>query len=103
VVRVLVHTFSRDMRFFPAVNIHIVDFWVVIPSDRWVRRFQRNQEMNAVRYVPSKLCYEFTRTRGAISLKISVLFVCCLIVVPLPPGENPFAVNNNNNNLNTFG
>jgi hypothetical protein len=26
-----------------------------------------------------------------------VLFVCCLIVVPLPPGENPFAVNNNNN------
>jgi hypothetical protein len=27
-----------------------------------------------------------------------VLFVCCLIVVPLPPGENPFAVNNNNNN-----
>jgi hypothetical protein len=23
-----------------------------------------------------------------------VLFVCCLIVVPLPPGENPFAVNN---------
>jgi hypothetical protein len=25
-----------------------------------------------------------------------VLFVCCLIVVPLPPGENPFAVNNNN-------
>jgi hypothetical protein len=21
-----------------------------------------------------------------------VLFVCCLIVVPLPPGENPFAV-----------
>jgi hypothetical protein len=29
-----------------------------------------------------------------------VLFVCCLIVVPLPPGENPFAVNNNNNNNN---
>jgi hypothetical protein len=29
-----------------------------------------------------------------------VLFVCCLIVVPLPPGENPFAVNNNNNNKN---
>jgi hypothetical protein len=28
-----------------------------------------------------------------------VLFVCCLIVVPLPPGENPFAVNNNNNNI----
>jgi hypothetical protein len=28
---------------------------------------------------------------------VSVLFVCCLIVVPLPPGENPFAVNNNNN------
>jgi hypothetical protein len=27
-----------------------------------------------------------------------VLIVCCLIVVPLPPGENPFAVNNNNNN-----
>jgi hypothetical protein len=26
-------------------------------------------------------------------------FVCCLIVVPLPPGENPFAVNNNNNNM----
>jgi hypothetical protein len=26
-----------------------------------------------------------------------VLFVCCVIVVPLPPGENPFAVNNNNN------
>jgi hypothetical protein len=25
---------------------------------------------------------------------------CCLIVVPLPPGENPFAVNNNNNNNN---
>jgi hypothetical protein len=24
-----------------------------------------------------------------------VLVVCCLIVVPLPPGENPFAVNNN--------
>jgi hypothetical protein len=31
---------------------------------------------------------------------VSVLFVCCLIVVPLPPGENPFAVNNNNNNNN---
>jgi hypothetical protein len=29
-----------------------------------------------------------------------VLFVCCLIVVPLPPGENPFAVNNNNNKIN---
>jgi hypothetical protein len=29
-----------------------------------------------------------------------VLFVCCLIVVPLPLGENPFAVNNNNNNNN---
>jgi hypothetical protein len=28
---------------------------------------------------------------------VSVLFVCCLIVVPLPPGENPFAINNNNN------
>jgi hypothetical protein len=26
-----------------------------------------------------------------------VLSVCCVIVVPLPPGENPFAVNNNNN------
>jgi hypothetical protein len=25
-----------------------------------------------------------------------VYIVCCLIVVPLPPGENPFAVNNNN-------
>jgi hypothetical protein len=27
--------------------------------------------------------------------------VLCLIVVPLPPGENPFAVkiNNNNNNM----
>jgi hypothetical protein len=29
-------------------------------------------------------------------------FVCCLIVVPLPPGENPFAVNNNNNNKNNI-
>jgi hypothetical protein len=29
-----------------------------------------------------------------------VLFVYCLIGVPLPPGENPFAVNNNNNNNN---
>jgi hypothetical protein len=29
-----------------------------------------------------------------------VYIVCCLIVVPLPPGENPFAVNNNNNNNN---
>jgi hypothetical protein len=29
-----------------------------------------------------------------------VLFVCCVTVVPLPPGENPFAVNNNNNNNN---
>jgi hypothetical protein len=30
--------------------------------------------------------------------------VFCLIVVPLPPGKNPFAVqlnNNNNNNNNT--
>jgi hypothetical protein len=26
-----------------------------------------------------------------------MLFVCCLIVVPLPPGENPCAVNNNSN------
>jgi hypothetical protein len=33
---------------------------------------------------------------------VSVLFVCCLIVVPLPPGENPFAVNNNNNNNTVF-
>jgi hypothetical protein len=34
---------------------------------------------------------------------ILVLFcVMCLIVVPLPPGKNPFAVkiNNNNNNNN---
>jgi hypothetical protein len=31
---------------------------------------------------------------------VSLYFVCCLIVVPLPPGENPFAVNNNNNNNN---
>jgi hypothetical protein len=35
-----------------------------------------------------------------LSIVVSVLFVCCLIVVPLPPGENPFAVNNNNNNNN---
>jgi hypothetical protein len=26
--------------------------------------------------------------------------VLCLIVVPLPPGENPFAVKINNNNNN---
>jgi hypothetical protein len=30
-----------------------------------------------------------------------VLFVCCLIVVPLPPGENPFAVNDNNDTTTT--
>jgi hypothetical protein len=31
-----------------------------------------------------------------------VISVLCLIVVPLPPGKNPFAVkiNNNNNNNN---
>jgi hypothetical protein len=31
------------------------------------------------------------------------IFVCCLIVVPLPPGKNPFVVqfNNNNNNNNS--
>jgi hypothetical protein len=31
--------------------------------------------------------------------------VLCLIVVPLPPGENPFAVkiNNNNNNKKPLG
>jgi hypothetical protein len=31
-----------------------------------------------------------------------VLFVCCLTVVPLPPGKTPFAIkidNNNNNNI----
>jgi hypothetical protein len=33
---------------------------------------------------------------------IVVLFVCCLIVVSLSPGKNPFAVKiNNNNNNNT--
>jgi hypothetical protein len=26
----------------------------------------------------------------------------CLIVAPLPPGINPFAVNNNNNNNNNI-
>jgi hypothetical protein len=26
--------------------------------------------------------------------------MCCLIVVPLPPGKNPFAVQLNNNNNN---
>jgi hypothetical protein len=26
----------------------------------------------------------------------------CLIVVPLPPGENPFAVKINNNNVRSF-
>jgi hypothetical protein len=30
---------------------------------------------------------------------VTVVFFC-LIVVPLPPGENQFAVNNNNNNKN---
>jgi hypothetical protein len=35
-----------------------------------------------------------------------VVCVLCLIVVPLPPSENPFAVkrnNNNNNNNNKEG
>jgi hypothetical protein len=34
-----------------------------------------------------------------------VVCVLCLIVVPLPPGETPFAVkiNNNNNNNNKVG
>jgi hypothetical protein len=36
--------------------------------------------------------------------RLSVVLFCvmCLIVVPLPPGQNPFAVkiNNNNNNNN---
>jgi hypothetical protein len=41
--------------------------------------------------------------KGIITQKsLSVLFVCCLIVVPLPPGENPFAVNDNNNNKNNI-
>jgi hypothetical protein len=34
-----------------------------------------------------------------------IVCVLCLIVVPLPPGENPFAVkisNNNNNNKSKF-
>jgi hypothetical protein len=33
--------------------------------------------------------------RSGQSVQFSVLTVCvlCLIVVPLPPGENPFAVN----------
>jgi hypothetical protein len=31
-----------------------------------------------------------------------VVCVLCLIVVPLPPGENQFAVKINNNNNNTF-
>jgi hypothetical protein len=33
-----------------------------------------------------------------------VVCVLCLIVVPLPPGKNPFAVkvNNNNNNVMMF-
>jgi hypothetical protein len=30
-----------------------------------------------------------------------VVLWLCLIVAPLPPGINPFAVNNNNNNNNT--
>jgi hypothetical protein len=29
---------------------------------------------------------------------VVVLLVCCLIVVPLPPGKNPFAVKININN-----
>jgi hypothetical protein len=37
-------------------------------------------------------------------LIVVIFCVLCLIVVPLPPGENPFAVkiniNNNNNNNN---
>jgi hypothetical protein len=29
-----------------------------------------------------------------------LFYALCLIVVPLPPGINPFKVNNNNNNNN---
>jgi hypothetical protein len=37
-------------------------------------------------------------------LCVICVFVCCLIVVPLPPGENPFAAQlNNNSNNNKIG
>jgi hypothetical protein len=32
-----------------------------------------------------------------------VLFVCCLLVVPLPPGETAFAVKINNNKISGGG
>jgi hypothetical protein len=34
----------------------------------------------------------------AIAQAVSLVCVLCLIVLPLPPGENPFAVKINNNN-----
>jgi hypothetical protein len=34
----------------------------------------------------------------AVSFDRGVICVLCLIVVPLPPGKNPFAVKINNNN-----
>jgi hypothetical protein len=43
---------------------------------------------------------------GALLFESCVIFcVLCLIAVPLPPGENTFAVqfNNNNNNNNIKG
>jgi hypothetical protein len=40
--------------------------------------------------------------RGVLFCVMCVTSVLCLILVPLPPGKNPFAVkiNNNNNNNN---
>jgi hypothetical protein len=41
--------------------------------------------------------------RGVLFCVMHVICMLCLIVVPLPPGKNPFAVKINNNNNNNVG
>jgi hypothetical protein len=51
--------------------------------------------------IPFTVCVALS---AVLCLSVVCNFVCCLIIVPLSPGINPFAVqlNNNNNNNNTL-